>query len=177
MLHEGVVFGVGRAMSGSTGVLMPIRLRFIAVANLFLAGLGIIGYIAITDGEPASSVFSNVAEDSIDQVKLSDQIRANLPDLRALELEYIMTTDPHQQPDVLQKMEVRRAGLRQVMDHYEFNQKTDAGTDCVSCHQVYGRYSQSVTQVLNFVGEGRSEEALQVYRDSEDEYAALLGQA
>jgi len=42
---------------------------------------------------------------------------------------------------------------------------------------VYGRYSQSVTQVLNFVGEGRSEEALQVYRDSEDEYAALLGQA
>ncbi len=156
---------------------MPIRLRFIVVANLFLAGLGVIGYIAISDVQHASNVFSNVARDSIDQVKLSDQIRANLPDLRALELEYIMTTDLHQQPAVLQKMEVRRDGLRQVMDHYEFNQKMDAGADCVSCHQVYGRYSQSVTQVLNLVGEGRSDEALQVYRDSEDEYAALLGQA
>ncbi len=156
---------------------MPIRLRFILVANLFLAGLGIIGYVAIRDVEHASTVFSNVARDSIDQVKLSDQIRANLPDLRALELEYIMTTDPHQQPAVLQRMEVRREALRQVMNHYEFDQRVDSGTDCVSCHQVFGRYSRSLTQVQDLVGQGKSEEALSVYRASETDYSALLAQA
>ncbi|HET8943747.1 MAG TPA: histidine kinase [Dehalococcoidia bacterium] len=156
---------------------MPIRLRFLLVANLFLAGLGITGYIAIRDVQHASDVFSNVARDSIDQVRLSDQIRANLPDLRALELEYVMTTDPHQQPAVLERMQVRREALRQVMGHYEFSQNIDTGTDCVSCHQVYGRYSQSVTRVLDLVGQGRHDEALAEYQDSADDYAAVLTEA
>lgn len=156
---------------------MPIRLRFILVANLFLACLGIIGYIAIRDVDHANTVFSRVARDSIDQVKLSDQIRANLPDLRASELEYIMTTDPHLQPAVLQKIEARRDALRQVMDHYEYDQKMDDGVDCVSCHQVYARYSGSLGQVTSLVAQGKNEEALAVYRDSADDYASLLGQA
>ena len=147
------------------------------VANLFLAGLGITGYIAIRDVQHASDVFSNVARDSIDQVRLSDQIRANLPDLRALELEYVMTTDPHQQPAVLERMEVRREALRQVMGHYEFSQNMDTGTDCVSCHQVYGRYSQSVTRVLGLVAQGRHDEAMAEYQDSADDYAAVLTEA
>ena len=37
---------------------MPIRLRFLLVANLFLAGLGITGYIAVRDVQHASDVFS-----------------------------------------------------------------------------------------------------------------------
>jgi signal transduction histidine kinase len=156
---------------------MPIRLRFILVANLLLAGLGITGYIAIRDVQHASDVFSNVARDSIDQVKLSDQIRANLPDLRALELELIMTTDPHQQPGVLEKMEVRKDGLRQVMGHYEYDQNVNSDTDCVSCHQVYGRYSRSVTQVLNLVADGKNDEALAVYVESGQDYEALLDEA
>lgn len=156
---------------------MPIRLRFILVANLFLAGLGITGYIAISDVQHASNVFSNVARDSIDQVKLSDQLRANLPDLRALELEYVLTTDPHLQPAVLEKMEVRRDALRQVMGHYELNPNPDAGSDCVSCHQVYGRYSQSVTHVLNLVREGKNDQALEEYRRSAGDYSAVLSEA
>ncbi len=156
---------------------MPIRLRFILVANLFLAGLGVIGFIAIRDVEHASSVFSNVARDSIDQVKLSDQIRANLPDLRASELEYIMTTDPHQQPVVLQEMEVKREALRQVMDHYEFTQKMDSGVDCVSCHQIFGRYSRNHTQIMDLVSQGRNDEALAVYQASATEYSGLLSEA
>ena len=156
---------------------MPIRLRFLLVANLFLAGLGITGYIAIRDVQHASNVFSNVARDSIDQVRLSDQIRANLPDLRALQLEYVMTTDPHQQPAVLEQMEVRRDALRQVMGHYEFSQKMNAGTDCVSCHQVYGRYSQSVTRVLDLVAQGKNAEALAEYQGSADDYEAVLREA
>lgn len=156
---------------------MPIRLRFILVANLFLAGLAITGYIAIRDVQHASDVFSNVARDSIDQVRLSDQIRANLPDLRALELEYVMTTDPHLQPGILERMEVRREALRQVMGHYEYSQNLDPGTDCVSCHQVYGRYSQSVSRVMNLVQQGRNDEALLEYQASADDYAAVLSQA
>ncbi len=156
---------------------MPIRLRFILVANLFLAGLAITGYVAIRDVQHASDVFSNVARDSIDQVRLSDQIRANLPDLRALELEYVMTTDPHLQPGILERMEVRREALRQVMGHYEYSQNLDPGTDCVSCHQVYGRYSQSVSRVMNLVQVGRNDEALLEYQASADDYSAVLSQA
>src|SRR3990172_10113164 len=118
---------------------MPIRLRFILVANLFFAGLGIIGFIAIRDMEHASTVFSRVASESIDQVKVSDQIRANLPDLRASELEYITTSDPHLQPAVLENIQARREAMRQVMDHFEYDQRkeydqrNDSSVDCVSC--------------------------------------------
>lgn len=156
---------------------MPIRLRFILVANLFLAGLGIIGYVAIRDMEHASTVFSRVASESIDQVKVSDQIRANLPDLRASELEYITTSDPHLQPAVLQNIQERREAMRQVMDHFEYGQRNDLSVDCVSCHQVFGSYSQSLSQVMALVSEGKNDEALAVYQASATDYAALLSEA
>jgi signal transduction histidine kinase len=156
---------------------MPIRLRFILVANLFLAGLGIIGFIAIRDMEHASTVFSRVASESIDQVKVSDQIRANLPDLRASELEYITTSDPHLQPAVLENIQARREAMRQVMDHFEYDQRNDSSVDCVSCHQVFGSYSQSLSQVMGLVSEGKNDEAMAVYQASATDYAALLSEA
>src|SRR3972149_5562944 len=98
---------------------MRIRLRFLLVANLLLIGLGIIGFVAIRDVDQASNTFSEAAYESFDQVKFSDQIRANLPDLRALELEYILTTNSHTQAALLTKMETTQEALKQVMVHYK----------------------------------------------------------
>ena len=71
---------------------MPIRLRFLLVANAFLVGLGIVGFVAITNLDRASDRFAEASHQSIDHVALSDQLRTNIPDLRALELRAELTT-------------------------------------------------------------------------------------
>lgn len=156
---------------------MPIRLRFLLVSNILLVGLGIIGFVAIRDVQHASDTFSQAARDSIDHVQLSDQIRANLPDLRALELEYITTSDLHDQAAVLQEMEAKRNALKQVMNHYEFDQDKETGPGCVSCHQAFSRYAQSNSQVKTLVSQGKTTQALSVYQASSEQYTALLTEA
>ena len=116
---------------------MPIRLRFLLVANVFLAGLGVIGFLTVTLVDRASSIFFDSAHQSIDRVQLSDQIRANLPDLRALEMEYIMTANPQDEAVLLAKMDARRKGLRQVMAHYEREGNGSSHLNCGSCHRVF----------------------------------------
>ncbi len=204
---------------------MPIRLRFLLVANAFLVGLGIVGFVAITNLDRASEQFSKAAYQSIDTVTLSDQLRVNIPDLRALELEYIMTSSPDGAVQLLRKMDARRMNLRQVMTHYRQegkdgpalscglchqtsghvsaavsferaalpaapgNPTRDAGLTagqgiigislhgCISCHQVFKQFLQVHNEIRFLVTEGRREEALATFQESEGEYAALLNEA
>jgi len=156
---------------------MRIRLRFLLVANLLLVGLGIIGFVAIRDVDQASNTFSEAAYESFEQVKFSDQIRANLPDLRALELEYILTTNPHTQAALLARMETTQEALKQVMAHYKVELGGEQDGACGSCHQTFATYSQSHRQIEDLVGQGNMEEALGVYRDSTGQYVTLLDEA
>ncbi len=115
---------------------MPIRLRFLLVANVFLVGLGIVGFVAITNLDRAAQTFSEATQRGINQVQLSDQLRANIPDLRTLELEYVMASDPVSAVALRTEMAERRKSLRQVMTHYHQEGKGASLATCGSCHHA-----------------------------------------
>jgi len=203
---------------------MPIRLRFLLVANAFLVGLGIVGFVAITNLDRASDRFSEAAHQSIDHVTLSDQLRANIPDLRALELEYVMTSATTGGTVLLAKMDARRKSLREVMAHYHQQGKGGSASscalchriagntaltvtyqpagsapgavggvqyaglmdgrgapsspqDCTTCHQVFRRFLQTYNQIRSLATQGRRDEALALFQESEGQYTALLNEA
>jgi len=114
---------------------MPIRLRFLLVANVFLVGLGIVGFVAITNLDRAAETFSEATRRGISQVQLSDQLRANIPDLRTLELEYVMS-DPVSGVALRAEMTDRRKSLRKVMTHYHQEGKGASLSTCGSCHHA-----------------------------------------
>jgi len=198
---------------------MPIRLRFLLVANAFLVGLGIVGFVAITNLDRASDRFAEASHQSIDHVALSDQLRTNIPDLRALELQYVMTSSSDGGVALLAKMDARRKSLRQVMSHYHQEGKGGASSSCalchrtsgqaitavsyepaaltsdalggvagqvvgqnslqgcVSCHQAFKRFLQEHNQIRLLASQGRREEALATFQESEGQYTALLNEA
>src|SRR3989304_751483 len=156
---------------------MRIRLRFLLVSNVLLVGLGIIGFVAIRDVDNAASIFSEAAPESMDLVAFSDRIRAEVPDLRALDLEYVMVTTPGERTALLERMHVKENALKQLMSHYEGGQSEDFEEACTSCHGIFSSYSQSHREIQSLVDQGKAEEALAVYRNSTDEYSALLAEA
>jgi signal transduction histidine kinase len=156
---------------------MPIRLRFLLVANAFLAALGVIGFLSISHVDRASDIFSRAAHESIDQVQISDQIRVNLPDLRALVLEYIMATSPEDGSNLLEAIRGRRQGLKQVMSHYNKEDPQLNTPTCQGCHDVFKGYIRSHDQMILLATQGHPGEAFQVYQASAMEYSTLLDQA
>ena len=115
---------------------MPIRLRFLLVANVFLVGLGIVGFLAVTNLDRAANRFSDATRRGMNQVNLSDQLRASIPDLRSLELEYVMASDPASSAAVGAKMSERRRSLKQVMTRYHQEGEGASISSCGVCHHV-----------------------------------------
>jgi len=156
---------------------MSIRLWFLVIANLFVVGLGIVGFFAIDLFDEATDSYGRAARESTGRVQMSDQIRSNLPDLRALELEYITTKSPETETALLSRILERRQGLRTVMDHYQDAGARRSDAECASCHNVFGQYIHSHEQMLGLAAQGRSADALDLYLISASQYDGLLAEA
>lgn len=154
---------------------MPLRVRLVLAFLLPLVALGAVGLLALGQLEQATNMFARVANDYMTRLNYIEGLSTDLSQLRALELEHLIATDAQRRQQIGQQLSAHMASLQENLAAYEATlPEEDRLMVLPLLQQRYAAYGATHERLMALVAEGRQDEALALYRESEAAYESLL---
>ncbi len=154
---------------------VPLGLRIALAFLLPLVTIVALGLVALFELNQATHRFARFANDDLERLDHIQQVGTALAEIRALELEHLMTDDPGRRARAAVEIESYQQSLRNSLTAYEARLGDRSRMMSLPLLQArYSAYSEAHTAIMSLSAQGRRDEALALYNQTETAYHSLL---